>query len=294
MTAQRCGRNLSRKWLERLVATLIVAGMAVGARVCVGGRGVSSRNAYCGPVLVKPARGITDEYDRSVLSFGPVLYLTLAHPFWRSEPDLSGHGHNGEYLPKDESPGLTRLPNGDAVAEFDGLGQYVEVPSSSALSIGRTGCLTVEAWFRPATLQFPFEEGSGYVYVLGKGTTGKQEYALRVYSYRNTEHPPRPNRVSAYVFNLGGGEGSGAYFQDRIEIGQWVMAVFVVEDRETTGWPDGYIAIYKDGELRGRVSLDQFDVTPRSSDAPFRIATRDLQSYFQGAIGKGGVYLMQP
>jgi hypothetical protein len=46
-----------------------------------------------------------------------------------------------------------------------------------------------------------------------KGTDGKQEYAMRMYSYSNSEKPPRPNRISAYVFNLAGGKGAGAYFQ---------------------------------------------------------------------------------
>ena len=63
------------------------------------------------------------------------------------------------------------------------------------------------------TLQFAHEQGTGYVYILGKGTSDKQEYALRMYSNENSEVPPRPNRVSAYVFNLSGGLGSGAYFQ---------------------------------------------------------------------------------
>lgn len=76
---------------------------------------------------------------------------------------------------------------------------------------------------RPDTLQFPRVQGSGYVYILGKGTAGKQEYALRMYSYSNSENPPRPSRVSAYVFNLAGGEGSGAYFQDPVRPGTWMM-----------------------------------------------------------------------
>jgi len=83
-----------------------------------------------------------------------------------------------------------------------------------------------------------------------------------MYSYSNKEHPPRPNRVSAYVFNLAGGEGSGSYFQDDVHVGEWIMATFVVEDRATTSWPDGYIAIYEDGALRGMVSLEQFHVVP--------------------------------
>jgi len=58
-----------------------------GAEPGLGRRVVSSRNGSCGPKVVQPARSVTDAYDRRVLSFSPVLYLTLAHPFWRVEPD---------------------------------------------------------------------------------------------------------------------------------------------------------------------------------------------------------------
>jgi hypothetical protein len=129
------------------------------------------------------------------------------------------------------------------------------------------------------------------VYILGKGTAGKQEYALRMYSYLNDETPPRPNRVSAYAFNLSGGEGSGAYFQDEVQPGEWMMVTFVVDSRPSGELPHGYIAIYKNGQLRGKpVSLSQMNVTPEASDAPFRIGTRDLESFFEGAIGKVAVY----
>jgi hypothetical protein len=93
------------------------------------------------------------------------------------------------------------------------------------------------------------------------------------------------------VFNLVGGEGSGSYFQDKVVPDDWVMVTFVVDSRASREWPDGYIAIYKNGVMRGvPVSLGQFDVTPRASDAPFRIGTRDLESFFEGAIGKVAVY----
>lgn len=52
-----------------------------------------------------------------------------------------------------------------------------------------------------------------------------------------------------------------------------------------------YIAIYKNGQRRGEaVSLSQFNVTSEESDAPFHIGTRDLESFFEGAIGKVAVY----
>ena len=204
---------------------------------------------------------------------------------------VAGGRHQAAYQSGGRRLGTARLPNGDLATVFDGDGQYVDVPSFKSLSIPGTGCLTVEAWIRPDVLQFPLEQGSGYVYVLGKGTAGKQEYGLRMYSYRNAENPPRPNRLSAYVFNLAGGLGSGAYVQDEVRPGEWMMITFVVDGRPSAQWPDGYVTLYKDGMRRGGpVSLGQFGVVPGESDAPFRIGTRDLESFFQGAIGKVAVY----
>lgn len=234
---------------------------------------------------------VTDRYDRQVLSFDPSIYLTLGSSSSPVEPDLSGNGHDGTYEPQNMLPRVAELPNGDLATVFNGRGQYVQVSSADTFSVTATGCITIEAWIRPAALSFLHTQGSGYVYILGKGTAGKQEYALRMYSYSNSEVPPRPNRISAYVFNLSGGEGSGAYFQDKVDPGAWMMVTFVVNSRPSKAWPEGYIAIYKNGQMHGSpVSLSQFNVVPKASSAPFRIATRDLQSFFDGAIGKVAVY----
>jgi hypothetical protein len=112
-----------------------------------------------------------------------------------------------------------------------------------------------------------------------------------MYSYANSETPPRPNRISAYAFNLAGGLGSGAYFQDQVRPGEWIMVTFVIDSRPSGAWPDGYVRIYRNGRPSGGpVSLGQFNVVPHSGDAPFRIGTRDLDSFFEGAIGKVAVY----
>jgi hypothetical protein len=231
----------------------------------------------------------TDAYDKQVLSLDPVLYLTFPTSS-STETDLSGNGNAAVFLPADEAAIKVAMPNGDMAAEFNGLDQYVQVPSSNTLSLTDTGCMTVEAWLRPATLQFPHEEGTGYVYILGKGAPGKYEYAIRMYSETNTEDPVRPNRISGYVFNLVGGLGSGAYFQDKVEVGQWIMVTLVMDEKASARWPDGYIALYKDGGLEDQVSMKQYDVTPHAGNAPFCIGTRDTDSYFEGAIGKVAVY----
>jgi concanavalin A-like lectin/glucanase superfamily protein len=230
-------------------------------------------------------------YDQTILAARPVMYLEMNTPGSGVQVDASGHGHDGIYQPPGNHPRTAALPNGDLAADFDGLTQYVEVASSPALSVPRTGRLTIEAWIRPDTLQFPREEGSGYVYFLGKGQPNEYEYADRMYSKRNTEHPPRPNRISDYAWNLSGGLGSGGYFQDPVTVGQWIYVAAVIDMKDVSStFPAGYIAIFKDGMLRNAVGLDQFGVVPQAGNAPFRVGSRDLGSFFKGAIGKVAVY----
>jgi Concanavalin A-like lectin/glucanases superfamily len=273
-----------------ITAGVLLAGAVAWAATSLASITPSGAGESCSPRSVAPPKQVTDAYDRQVLSLGPVLYLTLAHPKSGTEEDLSGNGHNGTYYPAGHWPALARLPNGDPAASFNGVNQYLQVPSASVLSVPHTGCLTVEAWIRPGTLQFSHEEGTGYVYLLGKGVPGKYEYALRMYSQSNAEIPERPNRISAYAFNLAGGLGSGSYFQGPVRVGNWMMVAFVIDRLRSSAWPHGYVAIYRDGVLSGQVSLSQYHVSPRASNAPLRVATRDLGAYFQGAIAKVAVY----
>ena len=282
-------RTLGRNGLIAIAAALAVVGAGLVA-IIVSLVSPTVANCAAAPTPVSPPSQVTDRYDRQALSFSPVVYLPLSDPAAKSGADMSGNGHNATYLQACGTFTQTALPNGDVASQFNGQGQYAEVPSSKALSITDTGCLTVEAWVKATVKQFPQEEGTGYVYILGKGMPNQYEYALRMYSYTNSESPPRPNRVSAYVFNLDGGLGSGAYFQDTNVIGNWMMVTFVVDAQATSGWPHGFVALYKNGVLRGKVSLSQYGVTPQASSAPFRIATRSLDSYFEGGIGKVAVY----
>ncbi len=277
-----------RAWFTTGVIGAGLLGSGCAPPVGGGARLANIEGSCARPSLRQALAG--DAYDRQVLSFCPVMYLAMSHPDGGTEPDLSGHDHEGVYRPAGNRPASSPLPNGDVVADFDGNKEYLRVPSARELSIPNTGRLTVQAWIEPAVLQFRHVAGSGYVYILGKGAAGKQEYALRMYSRTNSEKPERPNRVSAYVFNLRGGEGSGAYFQDRIHPRMWMMVTLVVDDRSSRGWPDGYVAIYKNDALRGKVSIAQFNVRPGRSNAPLCIGTRQLKSFFQGAIGKVAVF----
>ena len=50
------------------------------------------------------------------------------------------------------------------------------------------------------------------------------------------------------------------------------------------------LLIFKNGVLRKTTPLSQFNVTPEPGDAPVRIGTRELTSFFKGAVGKFALY----
>ena len=229
-------------------------------------------------------------YDDLIRSHNPAMYRALSSPETGREADLSGRNHTGTYHPAARLPSRSRLPNGDPVAVFDGVTQYLEVPDANDLSVTSRGELTIEAWIRPDTLQFRAQERAGYVHFLGKGVRGQHEYVARMYSKVNGEN--RPNRISGYAFNLTGGLGSGSYFQQVVRIGEWILVDIVINTRNVSAaYPTGYVKIYRNGELKDTTRLDQFDVVPGNGTAPFRVGTRDFGSYFQGAIGKVALYL---
>ncbi|GAA5122450.1 LamG domain-containing protein [Haloechinothrix salitolerans] len=234
------------------------------------------------------AHGEHSSYDAAVLADGPVAYWRMNRTGTRCEHDASGNGLSGTYAGRRTT---ARLPNGERAVDFDGATGYLEVGDDDALSPATTGQFTLEAWFRPDTLEFPNDQSSGYVHWMGKGEPNQHEYASRMYSKTNTEN--RPNRVSGYSFNLDGGLGAGSYFQDPIAVGDWIHYVLVINvDATSAEYPYGYTKIYRDGVLRDQ---DQMEIrgnviTPENGSAPFRVGTRDFGSWFDGAIGKVAVY----
>ncbi len=180
-------------------------------------------------------------------------------------------------------PGLARMPDGAVVPLFSGRDEHVFFPDRAQYSIPETGQLSVECWLRPDLLQFPDEEGSGYVYVLGKGDPGHQEWFVRMYSERNDEG--RPSRISGYAFNPKGGQGAGAYVQDPVTPGQWIQLVLVFDRRSAPGAPTGTVTLYKDGVWRDSDALASYDVDPVNGPAPLRVGTGYRRSHFAGAIG---------
>jgi hypothetical protein len=265
----------------RTPRTAIITGLlAAFCATTTGGAGAESGSAG-GPGAYAPSSASVSAYDRSVLASRPVGY-------WTRRLDLSGRGRDGVFT---GSPGRARMPNGDPAPRYDGVDEFLTIPDSSKLSVPRTGVLTVEAWLRPDTAQFPDGEGDGdgYVHWLGKGTPGEHEYAGRMYSQQNADG--RPSRISAYAFNRSGGLGAGSYFQDAVRVGEWLHVAFVINTKDRPqGYPTGYTKIYKDGQLRDQDALAQYSIVPTDGAAPLRVGTRDLSSYFQGAVGKVAVY----
>ncbi|SDE65862.1 Uncharacterized conserved protein YqeY [Paenibacillus sp. UNCCL117] len=222
-------------------------------------------------------------YDAAVLADQPVGYWPLAPGV---TTDSSGNGLNGSFT---GSPTTETMPNGDAAPGFNGIDQYFTIPDHDLLEVTNTGILTVEAWMRPDVLEFPKSESSGYVHWMGKGEPGQHSWVARMYSFTNTEN--RPNRISGYSFNMSGGLGAGSYFQDAVTPGEWIHYTLTINTVDvSSSYPTGYTKIFKNGVLRDQDSLLGYNIIPGDGTAPMRIGTRNLVSFFQGAIGKVAVY----
>jgi len=187
---------------------------------------------------------------------------------------------------------------GDVYLKLTGGDSYVEISSIEDYSIATTGELSVAAWIRPDTLDFPRWEGTGYVHWLGKGDSGRHEWTFRMYNRdRTAENPPRPNRISFYVFNPDGGLGVGSYFQDTLHKGSWIFVVGVADGTRTYMYRDGRYRrcdTYR-GASAGPCPIHyqpppnadlQLDIDPNAGSAPLRLGTRDLNSFFEGGLSR--------
>jgi hypothetical protein len=77
---------------------------------------------------------------------------------------------------------------------------------------------------------------------IGEGEAGQHEWVFRMYNEHTTDIPPRPNRISFYVFNPAGGEGIGSYFQEPVQAGEWIHVVGMADEEKTS--------IFKNGEFK--------------------------------------------
>ena len=244
------------------------------------------------PFPSKPECGVEPQskYVAQVLSLNPAGYWRLNEEAGPVAQDASPHKRSGTYH---GSPTYreTGPVNGGHGVGFNGRDAYVEVASHKDFSIGSHG-LTVEVWMRPDKLEFPGETTDPYVLWLGKGEVNQEEWGFRFYTRKSS----RPNRISAYAWNLAGGEGAGAYFQTSPAPGKWMHVVACYEPGGPTN-PAAGVTIYLNGVKQlgppepGAVYANPaFHVVPQPGKAPVRFATRDQKSFLTGGLSEVAIY----
>jgi Concanavalin A-like lectin/glucanases superfamily len=237
-------------------------------------------------------------YHEHVLAKRPVAYWRFEERDGPIAHDATGHGHAGLYQGEVafRQRGAIRTEP-DAAIGLNGIDAFVQVPDSAAFSQPTSGQgLTVEAWFRPDRLIFPGQTGQHYVHWLGKGQAREFEWGFRFYS----KESPRPNRVSAYIWNPGSApgvnnEGAGAYFQDELEPGVWIHVV-ACYDPGDAGTPGAGVSIYKNGKFREGAATSRgaryasYKLDPVHGSAPVRLGTRDQGSFLAGGLDEVAIY----
>ncbi len=242
-----------------------------------------------------PKRGLgADSYAQAILAERPVAYWRLGERRGPVARDASGNGHNGTFegSPAFDEPGAV-AGDADGSVRLGGGRDYVEIADSLQFSQPDSGRgLTVEVWMRPDSLNFEGQTDQKYVHWLGKGDSGAFEWGFRFYSL---DSPSRSNRISAYIWNPAGGEGAGAYFQDQLTPGRWIHVVAVYDPGDRADKKAG-VSIYRDAVLRGSphstrgARYASYDIVPAHGPAPLRLGTRDLGSFFAGALDDVALY----
>lgn len=180
-----------------------------------------------------------------------------------------------------------RFGNENSACYFDGEGTYLEIPDNDAFSIITAGALTVSVWMSPEVLTFKNAESGGYVHWMGKGMPNQHEWVFRMYNKDLTSgQENRPNRISAYAFNLKGGLGSGSYVQEETSPNEWIHIVARYNVADNT------ITIFKNGVQKDQDDLYDatYGVQVENGTAPIRLGTRSLWSFFQGRIDDLRIY----
>ena len=268
---------------------------ATGATSPTGSTGVTGATSPSGST-----GSASSTYDQTILADDPVAFWDLDG----TGTDLTGNGHTGTY--EGGIPASATLPNGDEGTDFNGSSEYFGIPSSSVFSIATTGELTWEGWIRPDVLQFTSaRDPQGYGYVDWRGKCDEYgptcEWEARMYSTTNSEG--RCNRLSAYVFNLSAGFGSGADWQPDcglLQAGQWLHVVGEYQTSTTPSgcaesypgsiniWVNGVPWDFADHDPTGCMS--QYQIVPQAESSPVDIGTMAMDTFFPGAVGKVAIY----
>ena len=106
--------------------------------------------------------------------------------------------------------------------------------------------------------------------------------------------PPRPNRISFYLFNPKGGLGVGSFVQVPVHKGKWIHLVGVADSTRTYFYRDGqYIRCDTySGPQQGPCEIHfqdpdktvQLVIDPQAGPAPLRLGTKDLGSFLEGGL----------
>lgn len=237
-------------------------------------------------------RQATATYSQKVLAKNPVGYWRLGDLQTDTIVDATTYGRHGRLhgTPTLGERGALHCDLDPAI-KFDGETSYAEIPNHADFSQMTSGQgLTVEVWLRPDLLEFAGEQ-EGYIHWLGKGESGKHEWALRFYRKSSA----RPNRISAYIWNQSGGLGAGAYVQEALTAGEWLHIVATYDPGDKNN-PTAGVSIYKNGLFRmgpntsSGAKYAQYDITPTHSTAPLRFGTRDLTTFLVGALDEVAIY----
>ena len=237
-------------------------------------------------------------HHKRVLAKHPLAYWRFEERTGPTAHDSTGHGRAGNYHGEISfrQPGAISSEN-DAAIGLNGVDAFVEVPDAEVFSQPKSKRgLTVEAWFRPDVLTFTGQTEQHYIHWLGKGQAGAFEWGFRFYS----KDSPRPNRVSAYIWNLASesglqNEGAGAYFQDELQPGHWIHVDACYDPGDASN-PDAGVSIFKNGVLRGGPSTSpgaryvSYDIHPMHGSAPVRLGTRDEGSFLAGGLDEVAIY----
>jgi hypothetical protein len=252
--------------------------------------------AWCGACALGmsdlPLR-FSNDYSHLVLEKNPVGYWRLGEGRGRTAHDSSPHRQDGTYVgaPTFQEHGAIEGDPNTAIA-LNGNRSYVEVPDTADFSVPTSGHgLTVEVWMRPDAVLFNGQTEENYVYWLGKGGQGQWEWALRFYSRKSS----RPNRISAYIWNPGGGLGAGAYVQEPVQVSAWMhlVACYAPGDKSD---PMAGVSLYQNGVLKGSPATQKgalyssFDIVPAHGSAPLRFGTCDLGSFLKGGLDEIALY----
>jgi len=235
----------------------------------------------------------SSEYHRLVLEKNPVGYWRLDEERGPTAHDSSSHHHDGTYV---GSPAFRErgaiAGDADTAVALNGRRSYVEVPDHAQFSVSTSGHgLSVEVWMRPDAVLFTGQTEEHYIHWLGKGEPGQFEWGFRFYSRRS----PRPNRLSAYIWNPDGGLGAGAYVQEAVQEFAWMhlVACYAPGDKSD---PMAGVSLYRNGVLRGSpptqkgARYSSYDIVPAHGSAPLRLGTRDLGSFLKGGLDEVAIY----